>query len=335
MATYQTRNGQTRAIIRLKGQKTVSKTFPTKAKARAWATKTEASMLEGEFVAVSKMTVRQLFTKFRDEVAGDRWSILRIDMLLREGDFADMPANQCEDGLSAWVDRRVKEVKPNTVLRESALMGGIFRHAMKRWKLKCRQNPMRLVDKPAKGKSRKRRVQDRELAMLWNHFGVSPPRRKRDYVPYMFEFACETGMRLGELCRLRWEDIHLEERWAYVLPSKNGDERHAVLTVRAVELLKLLPRSEDRVFPVNAGSLGTEFRVGVKATDIKDLHFHDSRHEATSRLCKWLSVMELAAVIGHRDLKSLLTYYNPTAAELAAKLPGSGASRPQHLQLTT
>jgi integrase len=53
---------------------------------------------------------------------------------------------------------------------------------------------------------------------------------------------------------------------------------------------------------------------------ISTLHFHDSRHEACTRLSNKLTVLELARVIGHRDLKSLLIYYNPTPEELAAKL---------------
>jgi integrase len=145
----------------------------------------------------------------------------------------------------------------------------------------------------------------------------------------MFEFACETGLRLEELTEIEWGTVRVDERVVYVPPSKNGDERWALLTVRAVELLGELPRVADRVFPVNKGSIGTEFRDGCKVLGIKNLHFHDSRHEACTRLARFLSVMELAAVIGHRDLRSLLTYYNPTPAELASRLPGAAESTPQ------
>ncbi|MCV9916921.1 site-specific integrase, partial [Burkholderia pseudomallei] len=51
-----------------------------------------------------------------------------------------------------------------------------------------------------------------------------------------------------------------------------------------------------------------------------DLNFHDSRHEATTRLSRRLNVLALAKMIGHRDLKSRMIYYVETAAELAARL---------------
>ena len=167
-----------------------------------------------------------------------------------------------------------------------------------------------------------------ELAALWGHFGMSPPTKIKHYVPWMFEFSCETGMRTAELLRLRWIDVNWEGGWVYVLPSKNEDERHALLTERAEELLRGLPHTSECVFPVNSGTIGVEFRDGCKALGIQNLHFHDSRHEACSQLAKKLSVMELAAVIGHRDLKSLQIYYNPTPQELSAKLRAGSRSTP-------
>lgn len=335
MPTYQTRNGRTRAIIRLKGYKPVSETFPTKPKARAWAIKTEAAMLSGDHVEPTKITVRQLFERYSDQVADDKWTKNRIKQILRDGGFSHVTLNQCEDLIAAWVERRRKEVKPNTVIRETTVVSTVFKHAMRRWKIRLKHNPMRDIDKPPKGKHRRRRVSDKEIARLWGYFGLGAPTLLRDYVPWVFEFACETGMRLSEITRLTWEDVHLRERWAFVAKSKNGDERHALLTARAVELVKMLPKCNTRVFPVNANSVGTEFRVALAALGINDLHFHDSRHEACSRLCKYLTVMELAAVIGHRDLKSLMIYYNPTPAELASKLPDASAPRPRRPQPTT
>ena len=54
---------------------------------------------------------------------------------------------------------------------------------------------------------------------------------------------------------------------------------------------------------------------------LEDIHFHDLRHEATTRLSKKLSnVLELSAVTGHRDLRMLKRYYHPRAEDLAKKL---------------
>ena len=53
---------------------------------------------------------------------------------------------------------------------------------------------------------------------------------------------------------------------------------------------------------------------------ISDLTFHDSRHDAITRLAQKLSVLQLARMVGHRDIRSLMTYYYNETAESMAKL---------------
>lgn len=334
MPTYQNRSGNVRAIVRVKGFEAVSDTFPTKTKAKAWALKTEAEMRDGTYVAPTKQTFRAVIERYLKEEEPDRWTTNRLKSLLRDERWVELPLSEVHDPVAHWIEKRRKEVKPNTVRREATIISSLMTHAIKRWRIKLRSNPMRDVELPPKDRPRNRRVNQSEIDALWTHFG-SVVKTTRSYVPWMFEFACETGMRLGELTEIEWGGVNLEERWVYVPPSKNGDDRHALLTDRAVELLRSLPISTPRVFPVNKGSVGTEFRDATKALGFADLHFHDSRHEACTRLAKFLTVMELARVIGHRDLKSLMVYYNPTPAELAAKLPGVAQSTAQHPSPTT
>lgn len=55
--------------------------------------------------------------------------------------------------------------------------------------------------------------------------------------------------------------------------------------------------------------------------ELEDSTFHDTRHTACTWLCQKLNVMELAKMMGIRDLKTLQTvYYNPKATELAPRL---------------
>ena len=52
---------------------------------------------------------------------------------------------------------------------------------------------------------------------------------------------------------------------------------------------------------------------------IEDFHFHDTRHEAISRMVKVrkLPVEVLAKITGHRKIEVLVNvYYNPDADEL-------------------
>ena len=74
------------------------------------------------------------------------------------------------------------------------------------------------------------------------------------------------------------------------------------------------------MFDLEPGTRDVMFRRMRDTAKIPDLHFHDSRAEAIWRLSKKLDVMELARVIGHRDLKSLLIYYQTSADDLADRL---------------
>ncbi len=143
-----------------------------------------------------------------------------------------------------------------------------------------------------------------------------------DDLPHAFLFALETGMRQGEIVALTWSNVFLEKRFLKIQASKNGDKRTVPLSNKAIELLKLQPHREKeaRCFPIKSSSADTQWRKARKKAQVVDLCFHDTRHEAVTRLSKKLDVLELARTIGHRDLKSLMIYYNPTAEELAERL---------------
>ena len=103
-------------------------------------------------------------------------------------------------------------------------------------------------------------------------------------------------------------------------------KRNVPLSRRAVELLQVLVKDrqpDEQVFPFSPDTLGRYYREVRQAAGLKDanLNFHDTRHEAASRLSLKLSnVLELSAVTGHRSLQTLKRYYHPKASELASKL---------------
>ena len=118
------------------------------------------------------------------------------------------------------------------------------------------------------------------------------------------------------------ENVHLNRRIAHVAQSKNGHPRDVPLTKRAIALLeKLRPIDPISVFKIQAHSLDVLFRRARDNCGIQDLHFHDSRREALTRLSKKVPVETLAKISGHRDLSILLNvYYRPDMAEIADML---------------
>lgn len=61
-------------------------------------------------------------------------------------------------------------------------------------------------------------------------------------------------------------------------------------------------------------------QIEIVDQTLLDLHFHDLRHEATSRLAEKLQMHELMKVTGHKTSRMLARYYHPRIADLARKL---------------
>ncbi len=130
-------------------------------------------------------------------------------------------------------------------------------------------------------------------------------------------------MRQGELLALRWEDVNLEKRVAFLRMTKNGEARAVPLSSRAAALLEALPRSIDgRVLPQEKQGLHSVFRTACRRAGIEDFHWHDLRHESISRFAERgdLSVLELAAISGHKTLRMVQVYVQLHASKLAQKL---------------
>lgn len=135
-----------------------------------------------------------------------------------------------------------------------------------------------------------------------------------------FLFAIDTAMRAGEICSLIPQDI--VGRVATLTETKNGTKRKVPLSTRAVQLLELLPRTEEgnTRFGITAKSLDALFRKAKTRAAISDAMFHDTRHLAMTRLAKKLNVLDLARLVGHRDLRQLQVYYNEIAETIATRL---------------
>lgn len=61
---------------------------------------------------------------------------------------------------------------------------------------------------------------------------------------------------------------------------------------------------------------------------MEDLRLHDLRHEAASRLFELgLGIMEVAAITGHKDLRSLKRYTHIDPGHLARRIPDLAEKR--------
>ena len=100
--------------------------------------------------------------------------------------------------------------------------------------------------------------------------------------------------------------------------TKTGRGRDVALSTRAVQLLELLPpTTKAGCFGMTSLQLYPIFRKLKQKAAIEGLNFHDTRHEAITRLAKKMPVLALARNVGHSDINQLMTYYNEPAENLA------------------
>jgi len=220
--------------------------------------------------------------------------------------------------VASWRDRRLKAVGVASVLREWNILSHACNVAIKEWRW-MHDNPFSRVQRPESPPPRKRRPAQEEIDAILLALGYSadePPETMSARVGAAALFAIETAMRASEICSLTRECIH--GRTAHLPKTKNGHSRDIPLSREA---LRILDQLGPDLFDMAPASLDALWRKGKARAMVEGLNFHDLRREALTRLATKLSVMELAKVSGHLDLRILQSvYFSPTADDLADKL---------------
>lgn len=116
--------------------------------------------------------------------------------------------------------------------------------------------------------------------------------------------ALQTGMRLGEILSLRWDQVDLEERMIRVERTKSGKLRFVPVNDVLLEELLRLKRERgkgDEIFPWK--SVKTSFKGACKRAGIEDLRFHDLRHTFATRLVKrGVDLITVKELLGHSSV---------------------------------
>ncbi|MCA3247865.1 MAG: site-specific integrase [Azospirillum sp.] len=326
MASILQINGRWRALIRKRGQ-TACQTFDTKTAAKAWAAEKEREIENG--AAGIKSSVRgktfgDLIDKYREQLSSEkRWGRSKdalLDLLKRRlGDraVADLSAQAL---IEYGRTRRKEGLGPAGLGTELSLVGVVLNAARVVFNLDAPAGAakdaiaaLRQMKSVAPSRERNRRPTPAELAKLKSEIA-----KRRLEIPMsdLIDFAVASGLRLGEIVSLRWADIDEEKRTVVVRSRKHPDvnqKRDDVVPLlgEAWDIVQRQPRTADRIFPYRREAVSTSFwslcrRPGV---EIEDLHFHDLRHEALSRLFeKGYSIPEVSIVSGHRSWEQLKRY---------------------------
>ena len=325
------------AKVRRKGFPTQTKVFRTRREATDWAAIIESEMVRGTFTPrteADRTTLGESFERYLAEVtpgkkikAGQGEYSFIVNWLKRPLSKRSMSDVRGVDVAKVIRDMETEGKSANTIRLHLAVLSHLFTVAKSNWGMISLDNPVSGVRKPKLPSGRERRLHLGEMGALLGAVDLN--------MACLIALAVETAMRRGEIVALTWDKVDIKNRSIFLPRTKNGNARTIPLSPAAIVALENVPRrrnSKDAnsVFGLSDDAVDSAWDRARIATGIPSgwgddaLHFHDLRHEATSRFFERtdLDIMEIRAITGHKNLQMLARYTHLRTANLADRLAG-------------
>ncbi len=330
------------ARVRLNGRQ-ATKTFASKKSAQTWARKIEGDIEQGRFGSPGKRrpsSVGKVIETFiedhisryedaRTMKARLQWWKTEIGSIpIRELSNADIATGR--DKLAKRQNRAGNPVTGSTINRYIAALSTVLQWAVQDERL-IEVNPARQTRRPKVVMTDPQFIEDRKDI---DALRIAAAKDRDPMALPLILTVLATGMRRGELYRLRWPDVNLREGLLHIPKTKNGKPRTLRLagaTLKGLEAWSKVRRlADDRVFPPYDDGGDGRTRIDAiwrrlrKTTPRTDVKFHGLRHTAGT----WLSQegfhpSDIARVLGHKSLAMALVYQHLTDQrrdEIANKL---------------
>lgn len=336
-------NGGWQAAVRRKGHPAAYGTFAKKSDAEIWAAEIEREIRMGIYMPrkeAESTTFSDLAKAFEADFAphhyrGKAWKYKLAALKERLGKYAlaaltpAIVAKYRDDRLTDPDPRyklnrdKAPRISPSTVKTEIDLLSKVLDVAQKEFSIALPAgNPVLAVRKPKAGKGRDRRL----TAVEWEAMMRECMASGNLWLAPAVTIAVETSMRQGEMLSMEWQHFDRKRRLVLLLDPdliKTAEPRAVPLSSAAMTAIDSLPRAlSGRMIPINRMTLYKAFERACERARIEDYTWHDLRHEALSRLAERgdFTVIELAAVSGHKTLQMLKRYTHLQATKLAEKM---------------
>ena len=327
MASILQVKGKWRAQVRRKGQPVYTRTFDTKTEADRWARQLEVDIdrgLEAKPGRSKGVTVADLIGTYRkmrerarpiSDASTEHYTLRHLEHHLGNRDAQRLTPQDLVGYCSA---RRDDGAGPYTCNMDVGKLGTVLRYAALAAKVTLpdvvgQARPLLThLGLIGGGGRRERRPTEDELLRLVEYLEREHGALYADVV----RFAVLTAMRRGEITRLRWADVDEAKKLVLVRDRKHprrkvGNNEWIPLLGDAWAVVQRQAKSGELIFPVHEQTLSKYFTWACRALSIPDLHFHDLRHEGTSRLFEaGYEVQQVALVTGHKDWRHLKRYTN-------------------------
>lgn len=138
----------------------------------------------------------------------------------------------------------------------------------------------------------------------------------------MVALMYSSGLRIGEVCHLRYEDINRKTMKVHILHSKNRQERFAPLSRYALDILTqywfecgrptgwLFPKQTDPTRPIDTFFLSRHIHEHEKRLGWpKRITCHSFRHALGTHLYEnGTDLLTIKSILGHKSLNSTTIY---------------------------
>ncbi|MCH1515669.1 MAG: tyrosine-type recombinase/integrase, partial [Alphaproteobacteria bacterium] len=226
MANIRKRGNKWQVQIRRAGHSSITKTFHRREEAIAWGRSQEVRLdaSEAGIALPVKETLTELLGRYAVEITPQKKSAAsesrRIARLFKDPISQYRICDLTPETLAKFRDRRLLDGQ-----RAAAYDLQIIRHvlniASSEWGMNIKENPLNNVRFPAPPRPRDRRLKPGELEVLL----AAAKESGSAYMPALILLAVETGMRAGEMLKLKWADWSEEEATIHLRDTKNGRDR--------------------------------------------------------------------------------------------------------------
>lgn len=211
--------------------------------------------------------------------------------------------------------------RPVTVIRKKAVLSSLFKYALSQGYID--HNFVADVVINSDARVRERVLTSDERKALLKACKTST----WDKLHLIVRMAMLTGARRGELLKLNWEDVDLDEGVATLLDTKNGSDRTLSLHKSIIEELQRFQQRKGLIFPSNFNTpknFQSHWTIAVNKAGINDdrdmetFTFHCLRHGFCSLMSdEGFELSQIGQLAGHRSLQTTMRYIHQDHAAKA------------------
>ncbi len=336
-----------KAIIRVKGYKTICKTFSNITRAKTWARKTEAAIEDGSYVDKSKSLntvinktnfehVKDLINYYKDNIAPQKYSYAEKYTVMYNW-WIDKIGNVKIKELSASIISSCKQILAtekikkkncetvrgnNTINKYLMCLSAVLTYAVKELEI-IDINPASKVDIMPKPEGRKRFLSTDEIKKL-----IEACKNHSDFLYIFVLISLATGGRYSEILKLKLENIDFQNNQVYFLNTKNKEDRGVPIEANILILVHdYINKNNIETYLFWNNKKGKLYYIRgylqniIKKIGLKDFHIHDLRHTTASYIAmNGGSLLDIAEILGHKSLIMARRYSHLTEKHTASVL---------------